>query len=462
MSFVFAARWPALLLLVFLTSAPTLAADEMAARVQQLAKPYIEGGGLVGMTVGVVHDDETLILGLGRVARDVEQTPDGNTMYEIGSVSKVFTGILLADAVQQGRAALDQPAGELLPAGVKMPARGEHPILLCHLATHSSGLPRLPSNLAPKDATNPYADYTVDNLYDFLDGHRLRREPGEKVEYSNLGVGLLGHLLALDAEQSYEELMQERIAEPLGMTDTCIALSDEQRARLAKPYNVDGDAEANWDLPTLAGAGALRSSMSDMLKFASAALSPPPGELGKAIELSWQQHQDPLAEGDFAMGLAWHIARDGTTRWHSGQTGGYHSVIYVNRQINAAVVILSNTATGEIDVLGEQIVRMLAGAEVEPRNFDEPLKVDQAMLDRYVGKYQLVPGFVLEVTTTDGKLYVQATGQGKARVHPRSDTEWFYKIVDAKLVFEVDDQGKCTSLTLHQNGMKLPAKRLDE
>lgn len=456
-----AVRWLFVLLLVVFSSAPARAADDLAQRVDRLVQPYIDSGVVVGMTVGVVDDGETLVQGYGRVATGSDQTPDADTMYEIGSISKVFTGILLADAVGQGRVKLDQPAGELLPEGVTMPSRDDHPILLQQLATHTSGLPRLPSNLAPKDPTNPYADFSVEQLNQFLNGHRLRRDPGKESEYSNLGMGLLGHLLALDAGKSYEELMRDRLATPLGMDDTCITLTDDHQARLAQPHNGDGDAAANWDIPTLAGAGGIRSTTTDMLKLATAALSPPSSDIGSAIELSWQEHQGPLKEGDVAMGLAWHIARDGATRWHNGQTGGYHSAMFVNRDADAAVVVLSNTATKDVDVLGEQIIQMLAGMNVEPRKFDQ-FEVDQAVLDRYVGKYQLAPGFVLDVTTDDGKLYVQATAQPKVRVYPRTETEWFYKVVDAQLLFTVDDEGKCTSVTLHQNGMKLPAARVKD
>jgi D-alanyl-D-alanine-carboxypeptidase/D-alanyl-D-alanine-endopeptidase len=433
-------------------------AEPLEARVDALAQPYVDGEVVVGMVVGVVQHGETVIRGYGKVKADGDQVPDGDTLYEIGSVTKVFTGILLADAVEQGRMTLEDPASKFLPETVRMPSRDEQPVLLRHLATHTSGLPRMPANFSPEDPANPYADYSVEEMYEFLGGHKLSRLPGAKKEYSNLGVGLLGHLLARDAGVGYEELFVDRIAKPLELKDTRITLAEEQRRRLAPPYDGDGEPAANWDLPTFAGAGALRSSASDMLKFAAASLAPPLGELGEAMELAWKEHQAPL-DGEFAMGLGWTIARDGSTRWHSGQTGGYHSAVFVSRPANAAVVVLTNTGNGEVDVLAEQLIQMLAGASVKPREFAKPVRVADEIMQRYVGSYQLAPRFVLTVTTENGQLYVQATGQPKFRVYPKSETEWYYKVVDARLAFDVDDAGECTGLTLHQNGLALPAAK---
>jgi CubicO group peptidase (beta-lactamase class C family) len=344
---------------------------------------------------------------------------------------------------------------------VKMPSHGDQVITLQHLATHTSGLPRLPDNIQFKDLTNPYAAYTVDEMYEFLKGHKLAHAPGKNGEYSNLGMGLLGHLLAREAGTSYENLLHDRIAKPLHMTDTTISLNEEQRSRFAPPHMGDGQPAANWDIPTLAGAGAIRCTAGDMLKYAEANLSPPDGDIGKAINLAWELHQPPLEQSQFAMGLGWHIARDGQTRWHNGQTGGYHAVMYVNRPLEVGVVLLTNTATGEVDQLAEKIVQMLAGMPVEPPTFEKPVDVHPDILERYVGKFQLVAGVDFTVTTKDGKLFVGLTGQPTFEVYPRSETQWYYKVVKATLTFEVDDKGKCNTVELFQNGVRQKAKRIE-
>ena len=446
---------------VLLLSGDVFAAEDLKKRIDEIVEPYLENDVVVGMSIGILHDGATTVAGYGRLSKKKERKPDADTVYEIGSISKVFTGVLLADAVERGHVKLDQPAGELLPENVKMPARGERPISLQDLSTHVSGLPRMPSNFKPKDRNNPYADYSVDQLYAFINDHKLRREPGEKSEYSNLAQGLLGHLLATKQKTTYEELLAERIANPLGMKSTSITLSDDQKSRLAPPHTTDGEPASNWDIPTLAGAGAIRSTVNDMLKFTQANLDSPKNELGKAIDLAWKVHQKPLRSGEFSMGLGWHLARDGSTRWHNGQTGGYHSMMLVNRQMSAGVVVLANSATGEIDALAQDIIRLIAGQDVKPRTFEKTIEITDAELQKYVGEYQLLPGIAFTVTANDGKLMVKLTGQQAFRVYPRSKTEWFYKVVKATITFEFDDEGKCESLVLFQNGIKQKARKVE-
>jgi D-alanyl-D-alanine-carboxypeptidase/D-alanyl-D-alanine-endopeptidase len=432
------------------------------AAIDSLALPYIESETVGGMTIGLFHRGESLVRGYGKLSRNGESTSDGRTVYEIGSITKVMTGILLADAVGRGELRLDQPIAELLPEGVTLRQRPDTPaITLLHLSTHTAGLPRLPGNMRPADPGNPYADYTAEKMYEFLGNYRVWRKPGSRSEYSNLAVGLLGDLLARKAGTSYEQLVSDRLTRPLKMTDTSIELTSSQRERLAPPHGAGGEVVSNWDIPGLAGAGALRSTTDDMLKFIVATIDPPEGELGAAIDLAWQQHQASLPGNHFAMGLGWHIAGDGETRFHSGQTGGYHSSLFVSRHFESGVVVLTNTATGEIDRLAEDLLRHLAGAKVAPRRMEKAIEVPSEVVERYAGRYELVPGFVLTVTARDGGLYVQATGQPEARVFPRSETEWYYKVVNAQLTFKVDDQGRTTEVELFQNGVRRRAPRME-
>ena len=273
-------------------------------------------------------------------------------------------------------------------------------------------------------------------------------------------MGLLGHLLALQSKQPYENLLRDRITKPLGMSSTSITLSKKQQSRLAPPHTADGKLSYNWDLPTLAGAGGIRSTARDMLLLAKAHLSPPKNQVGKAIKLAWQVHQKPLAPGDFAMGLAWQIAQDGSTRWHTGLTGGYHSMILISRELDTAVVLLTNTASGEVDQLAEKIIQSLAGISVEPRSFEKAAKVAPEVMQRYVGKYQLTPELIFTVTTKGNQLFVQLTGQPALQVYARTETEWFLKVVKATVTFNVDRKGKCKSLELFQNGNRQTAKRM--
>ena len=204
----------------------------------------------VGIVVGVIEPDGRRVVAYGNLANGDPRTLDGDTIFEIGSVTKVFTSLLLADMVNRKEVALDDPAAKYLPENVRMPERSGKSITLLDLSTHSSGLPRLPGNLKPKDPRNPYADYSVDDLYQFLSGYTLPRDPGSEFEYSNLGGGLLGHLLAYRAGTDYESLIRSRIAQPLSMPDTGITLSSSMKQRMATGHNAMLAPVANSDLPT--------------------------------------------------------------------------------------------------------------------------------------------------------------------------------------------------------------------
>ena len=238
----------------------------------------------VGIVVGVIEPNGRRVVAYGNLANGDPRTLDGDTIFEIGSVTKVFTSLLLADMVNRKEVALDDPAAKYLPENVRMPERSGKSITLLDLSTHSSGLPPLPSNLKPKDPRNPYADYSVDDLYQFLSGYTLPRDPGSEFEYSNLGAGLLGHLLARRAGTDYESLIRTRITQPLGMPDTGITLSSSMKQRMATGHNAMLAPVANWDLPTLAGAGALRSSANDMLTFLEAFLGYKESPLAPAMK----------------------------------------------------------------------------------------------------------------------------------------------------------------------------------
>src|SRR5215472_1334549 len=215
----------------------------------------------VGIVVGVIEPNGRRVVAYGNLANRDPRTLDGDTVFEIGSVSKVFTSLLLADMVKRKEVTLGDPAAKYLPERVRLPERSGKSITLLDLSTHRSGLPRLPGNLKPKDPRNPYAGYSVDDLYQFLSGYTLPRDPGSEFEYSNLGGGLLGHVLACRAGTDYESLIRCRITQPLGMPDTRITLSSSMTRRMASGHNAMLMPVSHWDFQSLAGAGALRSSV---------------------------------------------------------------------------------------------------------------------------------------------------------------------------------------------------------
>ena len=350
--------------------------------------------------------------------------PNENTLFEIGSITKVFTTTLLADMHLAGDLNLDDPINKFLPEHGQLTCPGGADVTLRHLATHSSGLPRLPSNLGGEgfNDSNPYVHYSSQDLFAWLRTCRLTSRPGTNTVYSNVGSGLLGELLARIGGTAYERLIAERILAPLGMRDTAISLSPEQRKRLATGHS-DGEPVGNWDFQALAGAGALRSSIADMLRFLRANIDPDSTSLRASIELThqlqtrfhWKWYRDfgcvgPIAaatsggllawhafglplwlriaipavlpaallqlwrRGIFGsldnMTLGWHAARFSSpssdprewVRWHNGGTAGYSSYLAFSRRHRTGVVLLANS-NHEPDATGREILSELLAAK---------------------------------------------------------------------------------------------------
>lgn len=416
----------------------------------------------VGIVVGVIDSKGKRIVAYGALDAGDRRPPNGDTVFEIGSVTKVFTSLLLADMVQRGEVALTDPVAKYLPASVKMPERGGRSIELQDLATHTSGLPRLPTNLIPKDLTNPYADYTVDQLYQFLSGYTLTRDIGSRYEYSNLGGGLLGHVLARRAGMDYETLVRARITTPLQMNSTAITLTPELKARLTPGHDATLKRVANWDLPTLAGAGALRSTANDMLTFLAANLSFTKTDLAPAMAAMLAARQSTGAPG-LEIALGWHIdTRFGTDIvWHNGGTGGYRTFVGYNPATRVGAAVLSNTATSPgVDDIGLHLLD--ARYKLLETHPHQEITLDPKLFDDLLGRYQLAPNFLLDVTRDGDHLFAQATGQGKAEILPEAAHEFFYKVVDAQISFQTDPQGRATGLVLHQNGRDLAAPRIGD
>jgi CubicO group peptidase (beta-lactamase class C family) len=246
----------------------------------------------------------------------------------------------------RGEVALDDPVAKHLPDGVGMPERGGRRITLADLATHTSGLPRSQTNLAPKDWSNRYADCTVEQLYAFLSGHVLSRNIGAQYEYSNVGVGLLGHVLAQRLGTDYESLVKERIAGPLGLEDTSIQLSPDQRKRLAHGHNAGRRPVPDFDMGAIPGAGALRSTTDDLLAFLAVVLGYEDAPLKGAIDAQLAYPTRARGQG-FSTGLGWHAIENerGRAVWHTGGTRGYETFMGLNPARGWGAIVLTNTRT---------------------------------------------------------------------------------------------------------------------
>ena len=336
--------------------------NDLEQRISTLATNYLAKRTNGGLVIGVLQRGKQHVQGFGTVGTTNGSPPNGQTIYEIGSITKVFTAIALAQAAEDGLLKLEDRISESLPKDVVLPDGKAREITFVHLATHSSGLPRLPKNFfaVVGNDPNPYTLYKTRHMYDALRQVEVK-EPGKKADYSNFGFGLLGHLLELRSGKPYEALLREQIFVPLGLTNTAIPLSGEQRARLIPCFGPKGRPAANWDFDVMAGAGAIRSTAEDMLKFLNANLEPESTPIAAALRKCQQRHIKDLSGG---ARLGWQVTdtMEGLRIfWHNGGTAGYYSFAGFDPKHKTAVVLLSNygdafASDHSIDSIGLKIL----------------------------------------------------------------------------------------------------------
>lgn len=290
-----------------------------------------------GVVVGVLRDAEQETVALGDAPADA--------LFEIGSVTKPFTGILLAELVRTGECALGDPVRRYLPEKVSVPRDGDREITLGDLATHSAGLPRSP-DFAPRDHTDPYASFTVERLYEALGRTTLVAPIGARRAYSNYGFGLLGHALERAGGRSYGELLTERICAPLGLRETVVDPPPELRARRAHGHARSGERTPHWTPGAILGAGGIESTIGDMVAFVRANLDPAATSIAPSLE----EAQSPRGDRDGGLGWGLVTLQDRSTIVQkNGGTGGFSSFLAFNRPTRTGVVALCNAQTDALD-----------------------------------------------------------------------------------------------------------------
>jgi len=359
----------AILAAAFVSTAPAAAQAQQEAwriptdrRIAELIAKRIAPHPDQGIVIGVLDTSGPRVIA-GGPARG--HAFDGDTLFEIGSISKVFTALILADMAVKGEIALDAPAEKYLPEGARMPQRAGRQISLRDLALHISGLPRLAGNMPAADPADPYVDYSDALMLDFLAHYQLPRDIGSGFEYSNFGGALLGYLLGRAAGQDYETLLRERITGPLGMDDTSVSLSANQRARFAKGYDPLMRPAAPWHF-VQPGAGGIRSTANDMLRFAAAALDPD-SPIGPAMKLALAVRV-PSDDASTEQALGWRVAQAPSGSGiplHDGGTGGFRSLLAIDPARKTAVVALTNVSAE--DAVNDLALHVLLGAPIAPQ-----------------------------------------------------------------------------------------------
>jgi serine-type D-Ala-D-Ala carboxypeptidase/endopeptidase len=413
------------------------------------------------VAVGISSPQGRQTVSYGTLSVQDRRKVGGDTVFEIASLTKVFTALVLADMVARKQLRLDASVGTCLPVGVKLPEHGGRQITFLDLATHTSGLPLRPINLASQTALNKYAGYTVEQLYQGLASFKLSRDPGSAFEYSNWGFALLGHALAHCAGKSYAELLAERVTGPLGMRDTMYVPGSSVRTRLAAAYDSELQPVPNQELGALYASGGLYSTVDDMLKFIDLFLGRGPQPLVAAAATMLE----PRRPGDdelTRMALGWRVEDDGgvQTMWSSGRADGYRSFMAISPQARQAVVAFTNAAT----LVGvDDIGRHVLDPRVTVARAHRWISVAPDLLDRYVGRYKFKDGGYLTVERQGSGLILQLSGQEKFLALAITDREFFPRDGnEARFVFSAPDSGPAQSLVLSQDGRSYQADRIAE
>jgi len=424
----------------------------LAQSVEEKIKQRIDYQETPGIVVGIYENNKTTYYAFGVANIQSNEPVNSKTLFEIGSITKVFTTSMAAMLNLEQKLNFSDRAQVYLPSKMVLPEKNGKAITLEHLATASSGLPRMPKNFGPADAANPYIDYREDALTSFLNNCELARDPGSEYEYSNLGMGLLGYILTRIEEKPYPKLVTERITKPLEMNHTFVSGMRNDKP-LATGYSDKTPVKAwTWDNESvLTGAGGLVSNAEDMMKFLIAQLTPGSTQLSKAFALTHVARADA---GKMKIGYGWHI-RDEHVVWHNGGTGGFRTFAGFDKTKNKAVVVLTNSTTGADDLGFHLLDEKSALKELK-----KPFTVSEEFLRKYVGTYELSPGFNIEVSLDKGELAIQATGQPKASIYAESETKFYLKVVNAQIEFVKNDSGAIEKLILYQNGAVVPGKKI--
>jgi CubicO group peptidase (beta-lactamase class C family) len=354
-----------------LPAVPPVSAADMQAQLTKDFDQLLKSGALapgtgIGVTIGVLRNGERRVFSFGAAKPD--------SLFEIGSITKTFTGLMLAQMIEQQQVTAEQPVRTLLPENA-VPKPSGPEITLIDLVTHTSGLPRIPGNFDPSNPANPYLDYTTDRLYAFLAQQGVAKPADAKHSYSNLGFGLLGQALANRAKVDYPALLNQLVTTPLCMTDTVVQLDEAHKARFIQGHTHNRKPTGPWEFTALAGAGAIRSTADDLLKYLAAQMQPAP--CGSAPE---SPHKKTLVEAikrsqtpqlDVTPGAkivyAWFVDSETGSYVHEGGTGGYTAYAFFNPQQRYAAIVLTNLAVGPDGIfatwIGAHVQRRLAGKE---------------------------------------------------------------------------------------------------
>jgi D-alanyl-D-alanine-carboxypeptidase/D-alanyl-D-alanine-endopeptidase len=407
----------------------------------------------VGLIVGVVDPTGRRFFARGPAQTGNDDPVDGNTIFEIGGITKAFTGLLVADMAHRGELSLNDPAVKYLPPGTVLPVRGPRPMSVLDLATHTAGFPKMPANVVVTDFNNPNAEMTLGQFLKSAGAYELTRDVGTGYEYSDAGYDLLGLIAANVGHIDFETLLKSRIFGPLRMTNTRIAPSLEEKDHMSAGYDQHLTPVPHSRIPTLLGAVGMRSTANDLLNFVAANAGVTPSPLAPAMA-DMLKVLRPTQYDARKVAVGWHVVtvHGIDIVFANGQTEGFRAFIGFAPKTHAGVVVLSNAAN-TIDDIGAHLLDKDTPLRKSYREVD----VKPSIFDNYVGRYVVSETFFLNVTRDGNRLFIQGTGQPRAELYSEGDDKFFLRVIDAEVKFQTDGSGRARSLSLTQDGKTVPA-----
>jgi len=311
--------------------------------IDSIVMVYIQNPANAGLVVGIIKNGSVEQYYYGTTNKTKATLPSDKTLFEIGSITKTFTGLILAHAIQEGKLQANDDIRKYLPGEYPDLQYNGHPITVAQLSCHTSELPRIPADLFTQpgyDGKDPYKHYTRSMLLNYLKTVRPDTMPGTVNSYSNLGAAVLGIVLEQAYNSTIQALTDRFITHPLQMDQTSFDAGTNQMPTLARGYTADGIATSYWNLGIFAPAGGIKSNINDMLKYLKTNMQ----ETDPAIKLT---HQPLYNDKTMAVGMNWMISTTTdkqTLIWHNGGTGGFRSFIGWLKDEGVGIVILSNAA----------------------------------------------------------------------------------------------------------------------
>lgn len=407
----------------------------------------------VGMVIGVVDPTGRRLFVRGPARTGDDESVDGDTVFELGAVTQIFTALLLTDAARRGELSLTDPVAKYLPPDLEPPERKKRQMTLADLATHTSGLPQTVSNVRVVDLNNPNADLTADQLVASIHAHELTQDIGT-YQRSDAGYSLLGIAIEDALKTDFATLVHDRLLTPLHMDRTGFA---DPPDNVAAFYDEHLNPTPRPRRPQLLGASGLRSTANDLLDFLQAELGQVRTPLAPALsDMTKTRRSTDFLEISSAIGWRIVLLHGTEIVWQAGQGPGYRAFLGYSPQLHAGVVVLSNSSNG-IEDIGLHIL----DPQTPLRKLRREIPVNPSEFDALVGRYAVNDNFVLSVTRDGNRLYIQGSGQPRAELFAQDPQRFFLRVVNGEVEFQKDGSGRAHALSLWQNGKTAYALRVE-